>query len=38
MCGNGAAEVDHVVPLGRGGNNDPGNLRSLCRACHHAAH
>ena len=38
VCGAGAAEVDHVVPLGRGGSDEPANLRSLCRACHHAAH
>ena len=35
-CGRaGRLEVDHVVPLKRGG--DPGaltNLQALCRACH----
>jgi len=38
MCGAGADEVDHIVPLGRGGNDDAANLRSLCRACHHGVH
>ncbi len=26
-------EVDHVVPLARGGSDDPGNLALACRAC-----
>jgi len=38
VCGACADEVDHVVPLGRGGTDEPANLRSLCRTCHHAAH
>ena len=25
-------EIDHIVPFGKGGCNDPGNLRLLCRA------
>ena len=32
-----AEEVDHVVPIGRGGAAwDPDNLQPLCRACHEA--
>ena len=39
MCGAlcphpGHHDVDHIVPLARGGTNDPANLRTLCRACH----
>lgn len=26
-------EVDHIVPLVRGGSNDPSNLRTLCDRC-----
>ena len=26
-------EVDHIVPVARGGTNDPYNLQTLCRAC-----
>ena len=34
---NAAAEVDHVVPIGRGGEEwDRANLQPLCRACHEA--
>lgn len=31
-----AAEVDHVVPLQHGGQDDDSNLQSLCRECHAA--
>jgi len=31
---NGRLEVDHIVPLHRGGSNDDDNLRTLC-AEHH---
>ena len=36
LCGKaGRLEVDHVVPLRRGGEPlDPRNLRTLCRGCH----
>lgn len=27
-------EVDHIVPLSRGGTNDIDNLRILCKSCH----
>jgi 5-methylcytosine-specific restriction protein A len=37
LCGRtGAAEVDHVVPVARGGGWDLGNLRSAHSACHKA--
>lgn len=26
-------QVDHIQPISRGGNNDPSNLRTLCKAC-----
>ena len=29
-------EADHIVPLHRGGTNDPSNIQSLCHACHAA--
>ena len=29
-----ASEVDHIVPLSRGGGNDWDNLQSLCKSCH----
>ncbi|MEL7937664.1 HNH endonuclease [Pseudomonas delhiensis] len=31
-----ADEVDHVVPLSRGGTDDPSNLRAINRDCHKA--
>lgn len=31
-----AKEVDHIVPLGNGGNDNEENLQSLCCACHAA--
>lgn len=27
-------EIDHIVPLYKGGNNDLSNLQALCRNCH----
>lgn len=30
------AEVDHIVPLSRGGHNGPSNLQYLCRSCNRA--
>ena len=34
-CGRpGALEVDHRVPLRRGGTDHPDNLQALCRSCH----
>lgn len=34
-CGTteGPLEIDHIVPIARGGQNEPGNLRELCRTC-----
>ncbi len=29
-----ATDVDHIVPLARGGTNDWSNLQPLCHACH----
>jgi 5-methylcytosine-specific restriction endonuclease McrA len=31
-----AVEVDHVIPLHKGGKDDASNLQSLCRDCHDA--
>ena len=35
-CGRaGRLEVDHIIPLHRGGDPyDPANLQTLCRGCH----
>ena len=33
-CGRAATEVDHVIPLKRGGTNDRSNLVPLCKRCH----
>lgn len=35
-CGGPGETVDHVVPLGRGGDNYEGNLAPACRACNSA--
>ena len=29
-----AAEVDHIIPLARGGTSEDSNLQSLCKPCH----
>ncbi|MFE9455970.1 HNH endonuclease [Streptomyces californicus] len=29
-------EIDHIVPVSRGGSWDPDNLWTLCRPCHRA--
>ena len=31
-------EVHHILPVNRGGTNDPSNLMSLCRSCHNKIH
>lgn len=31
-----STEVDHIVPLSKGGTNEDGNIRCLCKACHAA--
>lgn len=34
ICGScGDTEIDHVVPLSRGGTDDISNLQPLCRYC-----
>ena len=33
-CGGPADQVDHIVPLSRGGTNRFSNLQSLCASCH----
>lgn len=33
-CGKRATDVDHIIPLERGGTNDTWNLQSLCGDCH----
>lgn len=41
-CGNCGSTTDlrvhHIVPLSKGGSNDPGNLRTLCDNCHKLLH
>jgi 5-methylcytosine-specific restriction enzyme A len=29
-----STEVDHIIPLARGGDNSPENLQGACRRCH----
>lgn len=40
QCGFHASTLDvhHIRPLAAGGSHWPGNLASLCRACHEATH
>jgi 5-methylcytosine-specific restriction protein A len=33
-CGEAASQVDHIVPLRKGGTNSEENLQSLCHSCH----
>lgn len=34
MCGSDdRLAVDHIIPIARGGDNSPENLRTLCRSC-----
>ena len=35
---NGEVELDHTIPLSRGGDCQDRNLRFLCRPCHRAKH
>ena len=32
-CGNGATQVDHMVPVSKGGTAAPSNLAAACRQC-----
>lgn len=33
LCGSEYEQVDHVIPVSRGGSNLPANLRPICRSC-----
>jgi 5-methylcytosine-specific restriction endonuclease McrA len=35
-CGAVADTVDHIIPHSKGGGNNPGNLRAMCRSCNSA--
>ncbi len=32
-CGREGHEVDHLIPIARGGTDDPANLVAACRSC-----
>lgn len=34
QCQRAASQVDHILPLTKGGSNDRDNLQSLCASCH----
>jgi 5-methylcytosine-specific restriction endonuclease McrA len=34
----GSGEIDHMLPISRGGNNDASNLTLSCRACNRDKH
>lgn len=39
MCGsNNQIELDHIIPLSRGGDHSIGNLLSLCKSCNASKH
>lgn len=33
-CGAEASQIDHIVPLRRGGTHAAENLQALCHSCH----
>lgn len=33
ICGGPYGEIDHVIPLSKGGSNWPANLRPICKSC-----
>ena len=33
-CGKKATEVDHIIPLSKGGTHSHNNLQSMCKRCH----
>jgi 5-methylcytosine-specific restriction endonuclease McrA len=35
-CQGIADTVDHIIPRSKGGGNNPGNLRAMCRSCNSA--
>jgi 5-methylcytosine-specific restriction endonuclease McrA len=37
-CGRRATQVDHVIPVVMGGNDEIDNLRSQCERCHRRRH
>jgi len=38
LCGKPATDIDHVIPLSRGGPEWPANLRPICRHCNSKKH
>jgi 5-methylcytosine-specific restriction protein A len=34
VCGEPATNVDHIIPLAKGGTNASSNLQSMCHSCH----
>jgi len=38
ICGKDAEAIDHVIPLSKGGNNWPANLRPICKRCNSSKH
>lgn len=32
-CTTWATEIDHIIPVSKGGTDDPTNLRAACKAC-----
>ena len=33
ICGKDYEEIDHVIPVSKGGTNWPANLRPICKKC-----